>query len=383
MAVTQGLGDGYALYNGVKLPNIESVWTEEVKAEKPYAFIYYGFASGSEYWLMVTDVPATIITNSQLQIGYTSQEYVYRDGKWTLINSGKVARSVYVDATTKPYITWVSQDITKSDSTVLFSATVPIPLDGMQVIEWDGDVTGLLNAGNYYLISEYADASSAIAALKTDKDLQIGQNLQKTDNRWTVDEVSEEGASSIDYVLADSRYGIGFYKDGTVYTTLLAYTPAAEPETPKWQFNLQDFLSGMASAAASRGVLRREPIAYLYNGVQLPGLPEWDKETYPYALIVVNPEPFAVVPYTKVLASKFPFVWMDYGFTAFANSSQTDSYVHSVINEGETEWSEVITVSQNGVSTNGEETVIWANHDILNEDGSLYLAASEPIPIYE
>ena len=25
----------------------------------------------------------------------------------------------------------------------------------------------------------------------------------------------------------------------------------------------------------------------------------------------------------------------------------------------------------------------WANYDILNEDGSIYLSASDPIPIYE
>jgi hypothetical protein len=30
-----------------------------------------------------------------------------------------------------------------------------------------------------------------------------------------------------------------------------------------------------------------------------------------------------------------------------------------------------------------EFTPLWTSHDILNEDGTVYLAASEPIPVYE
>jgi hypothetical protein len=29
------------------------------------------------------------------------------------------------------------------------------------------------------------------------------------------------------------------------------------------------------------------------------------------------------------------------------------------------------------------ESFIWVNYDILNTDGSVYLAATDPIPIYE
>ena len=33
--------------------------------------------------------------------------------------------------------------------------------------------------------------------------------------------------------------------------------------------------------------VQKQPVAYLYNGVRLPKLPEWDRETYPYATISV------------------------------------------------------------------------------------------------
>ena len=49
---------------------------------------------------------------------------------------------------------------------------------------------------------------------------------------------------------------------GLVTSLDIQSSPAAEPEQPAWTFSLRDFLSGIASAAASRGVLPREPIAY-------------------------------------------------------------------------------------------------------------------------
>ena len=118
---------------------------------------------------------------------------------------------------------------------------------------------------------------------------------------------------------------------------------------------------------------------YLYNDVELPKLPKWDIELYPYALIGVAPKPSGVKPYTRLYASKSPFVLNEGVLFPFAVSAQTDSYVHSLINEGETEWSKIVIYTQNGVSTNISETIIWTNHDILNEDGSVYFGAICPI----
>jgi hypothetical protein len=39
---------------------------------------------------------------------------------------------------------------------------------------------------------------------------------------------------------------------------------------------------------AGQRTKQKTPIAYLYNGVQLPPLPEWDREKYPYAVIVAD-----------------------------------------------------------------------------------------------
>lgn len=93
------------------------------------------------------------------------------------------------------------------------------------------------------------------------------QYICSTDGtEWTV---AEDTTS----VIADSNYPciwcntdmVKGIADGTIYLAASAPIPVTA-----WKFNLQDLLSGMAAAAASRGVLRRTPIAYLYNGVQLP-----------------------------------------------------------------------------------------------------------------
>ena len=41
---------------------------------------------------------------------------------------------------------------------------------------------------------------------------------------------------------------------------------------------------------------------------------------------------------------------------------------------------EEIVETEDGIFANYQ---IWANYDILNEDGTLYLAATDPIPVYE
>lgn len=56
------------------------------------------------------------------------------------------------------------------------------------------------------------------------------------------------------------------------------------------EFNRKSWLIGFALGLCGKpppiAGSRREPVAYLYNGVRLPKLPEYDKSVYPYAVIV-------------------------------------------------------------------------------------------------
>lgn len=114
---------------------------------------------------------------------------------------------------------------------------------------------------------------------------------------------------------------------------------------------------------------------YLYNGIELPELPEWDKETYPYVFMyVINylgkylatlycfSEPHHLtVPNDKGVYAIGVFLGEKYltgGFSELTEETGTDPNGHR------------ITTSPH-----------WANYDILNNDGTLYLAASDPIPV--
>ncbi len=70
--------------------------------------------------------------------------------------------------------------------------------------------------------------------------------------------------------------------------------------------NMRKFVRGLMVSTVSKGVLpkKREPVAWLYNGVRLPDINSvWDKETDPYAIIYDDSSPgyrlvFSSQPFT-------------------------------------------------------------------------------------
>ena len=116
---------------------------------------------------------------------------------------------------------------------------------------------------------------------------------------------------------------------------------------------------------------------YLYSGVELPELPEWDKTKYPYAIIryieASNGKGdrylFYALPYVNY---KDRYGWE-------ISISNSDLYASCLYypdedvtwgNLSETEWNYTPCMVSD---------IIWTNFDVLNEDGSIYLEASIPI----
>ena len=134
---------------------------------------------------------------------------------------------------------------------------------------------------------------------------------------------------------------------------------------------------------ANRG--KKQPVAYLYNGVQLPPLPEWDREMYPYAVIahmrsgtfrslVLSPSPLVVE------------IRLGYG--------TTDDYFGVLCDDGVTKKVYFLTTDEtawkysfDGIPNVGEPfaeyVVDWSNADVCGADGTLLLSASDPVPVYE
>lgn len=102
---------------------------------------------------------------------------------------------------------------------------------------------------------------------------------------------------------------------------------------------------------------------YLYNGAELPALP---KLSHPYAFIT------RILNYYTLYTTETT----EHGYNSSNNWSLTAIPSHTL---NEQKWKNI----DNAAETNPSIVyVIWANFDIIAEDGTLYLAASEPVPVY-
>lgn len=437
MAVTETSGNGFALYNGVKLPNIDSVWTD--KESYPYAFI--SFTPASEF-IGSSDISGSVayLTLSANKPFYNENDGVNLSSPWSSAHylwtdSIDVVNALVSDlgipivlnewylfqyssddsgsgALCLGQAVWSSSTIlSNDDNSVYLSASGPIPLDGMTVIEWDGVTDGLENPmENFYNVStvnpnppdegsvvlavqHYAD-SSASGAFSSVEDLGDGTMMASFDGVGVAMWASSAFADGTPLFL---------FGNDTAYVSLFAYTPAStEPEdTTKKDFwngvacglcgsgtpNFSDtspFGVGYITGCKLRALRERKPIAYLYNGVQLPPLPEWDRETYPYVYIAYRE--LTIGPAYIAYLTKEPLCRKSDGATCSqtgssffcCSSNYTPAYDDAWLNDAyETPWGEY-------KATGGGYPPIWANYNMLSiEDGSVYLSASDPIPVYE
>lgn len=147
------------------------------------------------------------------------------------------------------------------------------------------------------------------------------------------------------------------------------------------------FWAGRAIAVRLAG-LKAEPQWYLYNGVRLPKLPEWDKTKYPYAMMWQQYGSYGLrvtdVPQAANLAGAS--YWGSYTANAKLLSF---SYESGVWTGGSKEYTGKVGANNGNL---GKDGFVWANHDIylyqwVNNNGTpaiplgiLLLGASEPIP---
>lgn len=128
-------------------------------------------------------------------------------------------------------------------------------------------------------------------------------------------------------------------------------------------------LAGLRSA-------RKEPVAYLYNGVRLPALPEWDREKYPYAVIVFRKATEEYYLYT--LSNKVHGETVIFDTYYYRSKAPYDCF--HIENDSWVWW---FFQEDGDLNSNPKtHTIIWANHEIIDVDGSVFLDATEPVPVY-
>ena len=122
---------------------------------------------------------------------------------------------------------------------------------------------------------------------------------------------------------------------------------------------------------------------YLYNGVELPALPEWDKTVYPYAIIhkrgtETAPE-YTFAAFTKRVypISSGNVVTRDnsaFGRTYWEYDAKGNEWVFAYANaEADSTYFRA-------------PNIIWTNTDLYSlyfDEEIFYLAASDPVPVPE
>ena len=229
MAVTTSNGNGFALYNGVKLPDIDTVWTD--KTAYPYAIItsfdaaLVGYSGSSTIYLLDASGVAHYNNNG---VCYKNPPYLscswfcsydpdvcsYLSGMGLPITVGEWGGSSPSDIgsgsaqSVVGTVFWSNADILNtSNNSIFLAASDPIPLDGMNVIEWDGDTTGLVSSsGNtHYKVSDVVlSASDLVGSV-----IAFGSEAVVVPTEFIT---NGEGYASIDaYVLSCQNEGVSFF----------------------------------------------------------------------------------------------------------------------------------------------------------------------------
>ena len=180
--------------------------------------------------------------------------------------------------------------------------------------------------------------------------------------------------------------------------------PPVEPNVDVAAIYRRGWMDGFLSGINIRGILHRRKVeepqpvtAYLYgtpsptivtyNGVELPELPEWDKETNPYAYVTVNSSGVTYLYFLPRTITYGTYTASSKQYTKayfYVAAGEVVPYQWAQLNDGNV-WSAVGSAKYDrSEKTNGSYytfgTILWCNTDIPNIDNNTtYLAASEPV----
>ena len=165
------------------------------------------------------------------------------------------------------------------------------------------------------------------------------------------------------YPCSAKLYSCQFYVDGTLVRD---YVPC---ETSEGEIGLWDNVEGKFYGNNGEGKFIAGPeviVNYLYNGIEKPPLPDdWDREKLPFVVILKGSWHYPLVAFPDDVHFKF---------------GPTNVYL--VVASYDEFWTSTGGRWLKYTPFGGKvpiDLIAWANFDIYNGDGSLYLPASYPI----
>lgn len=235
--------------------------------------------------------------------------------------------------------------------------------------------------GDSYTVGEHTYSAWVVAANETAAENLSGAYPGISTKEWLQFEDGNTVTASTYDNIVWSNFDI-LKADGSVYLK------ASKP------FDLDAFKIGLSLGLCGKALpWKAEPVAWLYNGVRLPKLPEWDKETYPYAFMTVMATSSNTSAY--LYCSPVPIYKNDNGGLISSLITKQDGtvicYTCSLLSDGTVfeDWTryengDKSVVSDASFIVINTALIKWSNYDMLNySDDSVYLAASEPVPVYD
>lgn len=250
------------------------------------------------------------------------------------------------------------QDIMRKTSTVTWQLLLEAGeygrIDAIGGSPWEVKIDGQTFSG---------DTNITIAVNST---IVLAEGTVELNHRWW------DGTRNFEYAF---RQRLGITYSG-VYTDYASGYGVGELDTFNSEpFCYRSYMIGVAAGRCLKG--RYEPthiIGYSYNGVFLPELPEWDTDALPNAMMLIVP---GTRTYRLLLSNGFAVENL-YGEEYVAYKDDYVCYTYDY--NGDMEWrstSDEIYSNRYDI-----DNVFWSNTVIAYSNGSPYISASAPIPIY-
>ena len=137
-----------------------------------------------------------------------------------------------------------------------------------------------------------------------------------------------------------------------------------------------------------RKAVEKVPVAYLYGTLRIPFKVEWDAEEYPYAALFYTDEYTDGTVMWYLVCSKEQ-MYLTYrsnaGYSLEIDSDRTRVYGLKCMFRYPIDLptADKFTETYVNGSIAKKEKYIWANYDLCYLNGTVVLAASEPVPVYE
>lgn len=359
------LGGGKMAYNGVPLSEIPKL--------DGYASIVSKFAGSTEYYLFYATYrpyfSGLYLVNSKQS---TITKYVLTDGEWVFEYTG-----VGYENSQFGFPLWGDYDILNKDGTVYLAASDPVPIQSYPYYVLVYDYSE--GTEDWYQAHLFASATAFV---------WDGGKIVNPGGE-TLRQVYDEETGWLDLGTATPNITPGL--DGNVYQRVYTNHDILDAEGNVWlaagavtpveeakKSPLKSWLMGLALALAGKPRLlaKREPVAWLYNGVRFPLVPERNRKKYPYVFIAKS----LILKSYHAIASQEPAVVLNGSFG-------TIDYEYPWLRlnyDEETGWGNWREMAEDAESSFvADSSGAWTNYDLLKEDGSIWLAASEPIPVYE